>query len=212
MPAPTSRRGPLRVPSPFLGLQLPRLNPGCDGRRGRRDSRPVSSPQVGPVAARPARACGGSGAGRRPDPLSWDPRRKKGSPRTPTGTRGERRAPRAPLPGPQPGPHPVPTARPRARVPTRSPSAIPARSRPGPLSTHPIPVPGPAYRSGEDTAAARSPGPRRLLPPGEKPPPPRGPGASAWSLVPASARAAERAGCRARLLCEEGKAPVGFIK
>ena len=186
MPAPTSRRGPPRVPSPFLGLQPPRLNPGCDGRRGRRDSRPVSSPQVGPGAARPARACGdsgGSGAGRRPGPLSWDPRREKGSPLTPTGS------PAGTLPGPhcpapRPGAHSVPQCDPRAhpaRPPIHPPSprAWPCLPFRGGRRRRPLSGAEEAPAAGRE--AASSPRPRRQR------------------LEPGSCK---RAGCRARLLCE----------
>lgn len=188
---PRSRRGPPCVPGSFLGLQPPRLNPGSDGLRGLLDSRPVSSPQVGPGAVRPARACTGStrsSAGRRPRPLSWDSCLEKGSPCTGTGSPGET--------PPQP----------RAQVPTRSPgAAILARARPGP-PTHPFPVPGPAYRSGEAAAAARSPGPRRLPAAGSEVASSPRPRRQRWSLVPAAS--ALDAG--ARLRCKEENATEGF--
>ncbi|CAN0569500.1 unnamed protein product [Rangifer tarandus platyrhynchus] len=114
------------------------VGPRCGSR-----SPPAGKAKVGPGAVRPARACTGSScssAGRRPGPLSRDPRREKGSPRTRTGS-----------------PSGTPP-QPRARVPRCcDPSA-----RPTGTPTHTVPAPGPAYRSGEAAAAARSPGPRRL--------------------------------------------------
>ncbi|CAI9179479.1 unnamed protein product [Rangifer tarandus platyrhynchus] len=181
----------LRISVPAGGksesLQPPRLNPGSDGLRGCLDSRPVSSPQVGPGAVRPARACTGSScssAGRRPGPLSRDPRREKGSPRTRTGS-----------------PSGTPP-QPRARVPRCcDPSA-----RPTGTPTHTVPAPGPAYRSGEAAAAARSPGPRRLPAAGSEVASSPRPRRQRWSLVPA----ASAQDTRARLLCKEENATEGF--
>lgn len=109
--------------------------------RGRRDP-------PAPAAAASAAALGGA----RP-PLP-DPRRKKGSPEPPRG----RCVPRAHL-RPQVGTptrSPVPDLASTHSVPKcHDPSAHPARPR-----SHPVPATGPAYRSGEAAAAARSPGPR----------------------------------------------------
>lgn len=126
--------------APFPGLQPPRLNHGCDGRRGRRDSCPISPPQVVPWAARPTRACScssSSDAGRRPGRPSWDPRREKGSPRAPTGS------PAGTPPGTPPGPQcPAPRSGSHSIPKCRDPHAHPARTPTHPRTRPCLPLPG----------------------------------------------------------------------
>lgn len=192
-----SRRGPPCAPSPFFGSAAAKCQPQAQWSPRPPGPLPcLAPPQVAPGPPRPACACRssvGSGAGRRPAPLPG-PGDTARALRSPTATVGT--PTRSSAPGPA-STHSVPKC--------HDLRAHPAPQPPGPRARPYLRFPGGHRRrrlfSGPERLGTLGPRP----PQGAKWPPPRGPGASAWSLVPAASALA----ARARLLCKE-KATQSF--